>query len=43
MSNLKLTAIDEADYEEIKDFCEFAKTKGYSIKFVDNGNMVFSK
>jgi hypothetical protein len=43
MTNLKLTAIDEADYEDIKEFCEFAKEKGYSIKFIDNGNITFEK
>lgn len=43
MSNLKLTVTDKADYEEIKLFCEFAKTQDYKITFIDNGNVVFEK
>lgn len=43
MTNLKLTAIDKADYEDIKEFCEFGKSKGYKITFIDNGNIVFEK
>lgn len=43
MVNLKLNVIDEADYKYIKEFCEFAESKGYNVSFVDNGNIVFDK
>ena len=43
MTNLKLTVINEADYHSIKEFCDFAESKGYDVTFIDNGNIVFNK
>lgn len=43
MTNLKLTVIDKADYDCVAEFCEFAKSKGYEVTIVDNGNIVFHK
>lgn len=43
MTNLKLTVIDKADFWEINEFAEFAKSKGYEVLLVDNGNIVFNR
>jgi hypothetical protein len=41
--NLKLTVINQADYSAVKEFCDFAELKGYTVIFVDNGNIIFEK
>jgi len=43
MTNIKFTAIDEIDYEDLKQICEEIKKLGYTIKFEDNGNFVAEK
>lgn len=43
MINLKLTIIKEADFDAVKEFCEFAKGKGYTVTIADNGNFIFQK
>ncbi len=42
-TNIKLSVIDEADYDDVKEFLEFAKEKGYKVTIVDNGNFIFEK
>ena len=43
MTNIKFTAIDQIDYEDLKLICEKIKELGYKITFVDNGNFVAEK
>ncbi len=40
---VKLTIIDEHDYDDLKEICEAIRGLGYKITVVDNGNFVCEK
>lgn len=40
---VKLTIINEMDYEDMKQIAELITGVGYKITIVDNGNWVISK
>lgn len=37
---VKLTIIDEHDYDDVRDICDAIKKLGYKITVVENGNFV---
>jgi len=40
---VKITAIDEMDYDDLNIICQAIKKLGYKIKVIDNGNIVCEK
>ena len=40
---VKLSVIDEHDYEDFKAICEAIRKLGYKITIADNGNFVCEK
>lgn len=40
---VKLTAIDEMDYDDLNEIVQKIKELGYKIKVIDNGNFVCEK
>ena len=40
---IKLTAIDEMDYDDLNIICQAIKKLGYKITVIDNGNFICEK
>ncbi len=40
---VKLTAIDEMDYDDLNEICQAIKELGYKITVIDNGNFICVK